>query len=170
MLHIAPEPAIEQRLRECPGLDYLTADLADTRAMIEMDITDIQFADDTFDFIYCNHVLEHIPDDRLAIRELRRVLRPDGMAVIMVPVLPGATVEDPTLSDPEERARRFGQPDHFRIYGSDFTERLTECGFAVQLVHAEDFMDPSERTPLGLATDDVIFVCRDATLALSRHD
>ena len=71
-------------------------------------------------------------------------------------------VEDPTLDDPEERTRRFGQPDHFRIYGSDFPARLAGCGFAVQPVRVEDFIDPGEWTRLGVAIGDVIFVCRDA--------
>ena len=102
------------------------------------DITAIDHSDESFDLIICSHVLEHIPDDRLAIRELFRVLKRDGTAILQVPIsasLP-STIEDPWLSNPRERERRFGQHDHVRIYGADYTTRLEEGGFLVETFDA----------------------------------
>jgi len=85
--------------------------------------------------VMCNHVLEHVPDDRKAMRELRRVLRPNGWAILLVPdVHAEATVEDPTITDPAERLRLFGQADHVRRYGRDYLQRLADAGFAPQAI------------------------------------
>jgi SAM-dependent methyltransferase len=94
------------------------------RAMVRMDITDIQYPKDTFDVIYCSHVLEHVVDDRKAMREFHRVLRPDGWALLLVPITVEKTFEDPSVTDPEERLSVFGQEDHVRCYGPDYVERL----------------------------------------------
>jgi SAM-dependent methyltransferase len=131
MLHVAPEAALAPRLSTAPTIDYLSADLDPTRAMVGMDLTDIQLPDDSFDVIYCSHVLEHIPDDRRAMRELFRVLAPDGWAILQSPVWREVTEEDPSMTNPAERAARFGQSDHLRSYGRDYAERLAEPGFQV---------------------------------------
>jgi ubiquinone/menaquinone biosynthesis C-methylase UbiE len=89
-----------------------------------MDITDIQYPDNTFDVIYCSHVLEHVPDDRKAMREFARVLKPEGWAVFMVSLSEEHTIEDPSITSPAERERLFGQHDHVRRYGPDFKDRL----------------------------------------------
>ncbi len=78
MLHIAPEPQLYKILRNHPSIEYLTADIDPSLAMVKMDITKIQYPDNTFDIIYCSHVLEHIPDDHRAMSELRMVLKPGG--------------------------------------------------------------------------------------------
>jgi ubiquinone/menaquinone biosynthesis C-methylase UbiE len=109
-----------------------------------MDVTDIQSPDDSFDIVYCSHVLEHVDDDRRAMRELCRVLRPDGWAILMVPITTDRTVEDPSISDPQERLRLFGQKDHVRRYGPDFVDRLREAGFAVETIRPDDFLSPEE--------------------------
>jgi SAM-dependent methyltransferase len=116
MLHVAPEPMIQGLLKERLASGYLTADLFSPAAMVKMDITDIQYGDDTFDVIYCSHVLEHVPDDRRAMREFRRVLKPHGWAVLLVPIVISRTFEDPSITDPAERAKLFGQHDHVRIW------------------------------------------------------
>lgn len=160
MLHVAAEPSFEPRLRKVPGLDYLTADLMDTKAMVRMDITDIQFPDASFHVVYCSHVLEHVPDDRKAMREFRRVLKPDGWAALMVPVTVDRTIEDPNCTDPAERERRFGQHDHFRTYGPDFADRLTESGFQVALVRARNLMSPEEQRRFSIPDGEIVFFCR----------
>jgi SAM-dependent methyltransferase len=129
VLHFAPEQGLHDRLRAVHGARYVTADVEPGRADVAADIEALPFEDDSFDAILCVHVLEHVADDRAAMRELRRVLRPGGWAVIQVPILRDRTIEDPGEQDPAQRLRRFGQDDHVRVYGSDFCERLQDAGF-----------------------------------------
>ena len=139
LLHFAPERWLADHLRKVENLDYVTADLFDPNASIRVDITSMpQIPDASFDFLYCSHVLEHVTDDRRAIRECARVLRPEGRAVFMVPIMASETYEDPSITDPHERERIFGQHDHVRRYGPDFIERLQSGGFDVQVFSAKD--------------------------------
>jgi SAM-dependent methyltransferase len=134
ILHVAPEASIQKILRAKPELDYVSVDLDSPLATEHMDLTDLRFADERFDAIICLHVLEHIADDRKAMSELCRVLRRGGWAILEVPmVLERETEEDPSISSPRERERRFGQPDHVRRYGRDFLDRLAAAGFSVSL-------------------------------------
>jgi ubiquinone/menaquinone biosynthesis C-methylase UbiE len=150
MLHVAPEQAFENLLKHHLDSGYLTADLHKSGAMVRMDITDIEYADDTFDVIYCSHVLEHIPDDRQAIRELLRVLKSDGWAVLLVPITADKTFEDPSVTEPTDRLRLFGNKDHVRKYGPDFVERLKEGGFRVKVITASDFLTEQETGLMGI--------------------
>jgi SAM-dependent methyltransferase len=157
MLHIAPEQCLLGRFGQVPNLDYLTADLQGSRAMVQMDITNIQYPEATFDVIYCSHVLEHVPEDRKAVRQMYRVLKPGGYAVIMVPIRSGPTLEDPSVTDPNERARLYAQHDHVRAYGDDITDRFEEAGFTVTRLQPTDFLDAesiARFVPKG-----VIFAC-----------
>lgn len=160
MLHVAAEPCLASRLRHVVGAGYLTADLIQP-ADIKMDITDIQFPDDSFDIVYCSHVLEHVPDDRKAMREFHRVLKPTGFALLLVPITVEQTVEDPSVTDPQERLRLFGQDDHVRRYGRDYIDRLREAGFSVEMIRADDFLttDEIERTAVGGSTAGEVFHC-----------
>lgn len=160
VLHIAPEKAFAPRFAERLGAGYLTADLLDPRAMVKMDITAISYPDDTFDVILCSHVLEHVPDDRRALRELHRVLKPDGWAIINVPLTAEPTYEDLAIIDPRERLKAFGQADHVRRYGPDFEERLREAGFNVGVINAGELVSKEEATRQGLTeAAGVIFHC-----------
>jgi SAM-dependent methyltransferase len=164
VLHFAPEFALQRRFRQCSNLDYISADLSEPEAMQKMDITAIPSANQTFDVILCSHVLEHIPDDRQAMRELHRVLKPGGWAILLVPIdmRREQTFEDPTVTDPQERLRLFEQTDHVRIYGRDYVQRLEQAGF---MVRQEDFLaclDPTlvQRGRLSAPTlDNTIFHC-----------
>jgi SAM-dependent methyltransferase len=140
MLHVAPESQFVNRLAAAVGTGYITADLLDPKAMVRMDITNIQYPNEFFDVIYCSHILEHIPNDRLAMLEFARVLKPNGFAVILVPIVRDKTFEDPSVTDPKERLRFFGQADHVRAYGPDFVERLREAGMTVRKYSASDFL------------------------------
>ena len=159
LLHFAPEPVLQARLARLPHLDYVTADLDNPRADEVVDITAMQFPDCSFDAIYCSHVLEHVPADRQAIRELWRVLRPGGWALLVVPIGADLTVEDPAVTDPSGRLRRFGQADHVRIYGRDFQDRLREAGFDVDVVTAGQLVSREEAGTFGLSPSESLFYC-----------
>jgi len=152
VLHVAPESSLEPRFRQLLGDSYLTADLHKPRAQIKMDITDIQLPDQTFDVIYCSHVLEHVVDDRKAMREFHRVLKDDGWAILLVPIMTDKTFEDPSIVDPAERLKAFGQWDHVRKYGHDYVDRLRESGFNVQIARVDDLARSDDVVAMGLAT------------------
>lgn len=134
MLHIAPERCFMKRFEKSLGDNYITADLESPLAKVKMDIQQIPFPDNEFDVIFCNHILEHVDDDRLALREMFRVMRSGGWGVMLSPITYGkaTTYEDPTITTPESRERAFGQRDHAREYGADYPERLREAGFRVE--------------------------------------
>ena len=162
MLHLAPEPALDRPLRQVRGLTRITADLNRHDVMARLDVTHLPCADDSFDVIYCSHVLEHVPDDLAAMAELQRVLRPGGWAILQVPILREFTDEDPSVVTPEERLRRFGQRDHVRVYGRDYAKRLEVSGFQV---HVDDFgRRVSQARPgyFGLDANEDIYLCRKA--------
>ncbi len=162
MLHIAPELQLSRLFRAQPSLDYLSADLKSPRAMVKMDITDIPYPDHTFDVIYCSHVLEHVPDDRKAMRELHRVLKPGGWAILQVPITAKATVEDPAVTDPQERLRLYGQIDHVRRYGPDYKDRLVEAGFGVILEQFVQELNERQVRRFGLNKCSPIHLCTKA--------
>ncbi|MDX1463514.1 MAG: methyltransferase domain-containing protein [Marinirhabdus sp.] len=136
VLHFAPEQAFLKRFKKLENITYTTTDLNSPIADVKADICDLPFEDNTYDFIICNHVLEHIPDDTKAMRELYRVLAPGGTAILQVPYDRDRqhTFEDPSITDPKERAAIFGQYDHVRIYGMDYFDKLRTVGFKVDAV------------------------------------
>jgi SAM-dependent methyltransferase len=162
VLHFAPERALGGALERAPGIRYLSADLDSPSAMDHFDITAIPYPDASFDVILCIHVLEHVEDDRLAMRELCRVLRPDGWAVILVPLdlSREATYEDPSITDPVVREREFWQADHLRLYGRDFADRLREAGFAVTVDEWVRGLDPDLVARYGLFPLEDMYLCR----------
>lgn len=161
VLHVAPEASLEALLRSRLGSSYITADIEDPEADVQMDITDIRYPDGTFDVIYCSHVLEHIPEDRKAMRELRRVLKPDGWAILLVPTVGDVTYEDPSITDPAERLKAFGLEDHVRQYGRDYADRLREAGFSVEVTEVADMYSPRDAARMGLHGDvGEIYHCR----------
>lgn len=159
MLHIAPEEVFIQRLKKIDNLNYLTADLHDPNAMIKMDITDIQYPDNQFDIIYCSHVLEHIQNDQQAMRELFRVLKPGGWAILQVPITANETFEDPSVTDPQERKKLFGQHDHVRRYGPDYKDRLKKAGFNTQVFNVNEIVERGNVIKYGLMTEEKVYYC-----------
>ena len=118
VLHVAAEPSLEPRLRKALKEDYITATLDGQVSNVQMDITNIEFEDESFDVILCSHVLEHVDDDRRAMREFHRVLKPHGWAILLVPIADlDETYEDPSITSEEGRLKAFGQADHVRKYG-----------------------------------------------------
>lgn len=165
MLHFAPEQGMEVRLRRQRNLDYVTTDLFRADVTVQTDITQLDFADASFDVIYCSHVLEHVLDDRRAIAEMARVLKQDGWAVILVPITAEQTFEDASITDPKERERVFGKPGHVRRYGADFRDRLLAGGFEVETVLASDFLAPEEleRMRISPGSESTVFYCTKAS-------
>jgi SAM-dependent methyltransferase len=173
VLHVAPEYALQRRLRALENLSYRSADLDSPLAMDKVDLLDMPYADGSFDVVICNHVLEHVADDRRALRELRRVLAPGGRAILLSPIdeALSATLEDPAVTSPEERDRVYGQSDHMRRYGRDFAARVAAVGFDVEVIAHIEQLDPRKIAREGLrreselfAQDDV-FLCRTTASA-----
>ena len=164
LLHFAPEKCLRPVLSALPNLDYVTADLRPGRAMVVADVTAIPFADGAFDAVLCSHVLEHVPDDRRAMREIYRVLTPGGWAVVLVPLEPGRaqTYEDPTITSPEDRARSFGSPNHVRVYGRDYKDRLADAGFTVEVDRYAERLPPEVVQTYGLKRHGEIYFCTKA--------
>ena len=173
ILHVAPESdlysALQPLLRgHCDK--YVCGDKFEPGVFYPgytkyMDITDIGYADNSFNLIVCNHVLEHVPDDARAMSELFRVLQPGGVAILQVPLSKtlDKTVEDTTITDPSERERRFGQCDHCRVYGKDYKERLETAGFTFSQINIS--VDEKYAT-FALSFDEELFIAQkpiDAT-------
>lgn len=150
MLHFAPEACIESRLKQVLGKGYLTADIEHGKAILQLDITDIGYPDESFDSILCSHVLEHVPNDAKAMSEIYRVLKPAGWALLVVPISGDKTFEDPSVVDPYERLRLFGQEDHVRVYGRDFSDRLLAAGFKLECITPGMMLSPEELMEYGI--------------------
>jgi SAM-dependent methyltransferase len=162
VLHVAPEKRLAEILRSRDTLHYLTADLLSDDVMRRVDITHTDFPDDAFDVVICNHVLEHVVDDRKAMSELHRILKPGGWAVLQVPLslILEKTHEDDTVTTVEGRERAFGQGDHVRIYGKDYTDRLADAGLRVEVFRWTS--DPAEfggpKNRYGLNEEESVFL------------
>jgi SAM-dependent methyltransferase len=146
-----------ERQRE---LERVTADLY-APADLRLDISDMDLPDGSFDLILCSHVLEHVPDDRAAMSELRRVLADGGLALLLVPYradLP--TYEDPSIRSPLDRMQAFGQQDHVRIYGTDLVDRLRAAGFDVEDRTAADLFERATVERCELEAAEHLFFCR----------
>jgi len=133
VLHIAPEQCFHSRFRKLHNLDYTTADLESPLADVKLDIQNMPFEEDVFDIIICNHVLEHVEDDKKALSEIYRVLKKDGFAILQVPADFSLvqTYENSSVTSEADRKRHFGQKDHLRLYGSDYSQRVRNAGFRI---------------------------------------
>lgn len=169
MLEVAPWWSFARRLRRMPKIRFVGLDLECTGPQVNLigDARAIPLAEGSCDLALCVHVLEHIPEDTSVIAELYRVLKPGGHALVSVPLrLDGPTLEDPTVTDPEERARLFGERGHVRYYGLDLGDRLRAAGFEVSLDRASEIPRETQER-FGLRIDENIFCCRKPSLS---HD
>ena len=150
-LHIAPEACLATGLRRWYAKGYVSADLLRDDVDVTLDITNSHLPDGQFDLICCSHVLEHVDDDRAAIREIYRMLKPGGTALIMVPITEEVTYEDASVTSPEEREKEFGQSDHVRAYGQDFVDRVAEvAGERLRVVSPDDILDRDSQRRMGI--------------------
>ena len=160
MLHIAPELCFIDRFEKLDNLDYITGDIESPLAKVKMDIHEIPFEENTFDVIFCNHVLEHVDSDIKAMQEMRRVLKPGGWAILQVPFfypLEDETFEDKSITSPAEREKVFGQDDHVRMYGKDYAKRLASAGFKVVEEKMVMELPKEEVKRYALPQDEIIY-------------
>jgi SAM-dependent methyltransferase len=155
ILHFAPEKSFMARMR---GNElYETADLMQPGVTHRVDITDTKLPAAAYDVVLANHVLEHIPDDRAAMREIHRLLKPGGLALLTVPInATRPTYENPSIATAPERWAHFSAHDHVRYYGTDFADRLAEAGFQVETFR----VSPEDEVRHGLLRDEWITIAR----------
>lgn len=161
VLHFAPEQEFYKRFKKQKNIDYTTTDLFSPLADVKADICNLPFEDNQYDVIFCNHVLEHIPDDTKAMQELYRVLKPGGMAILQIPqdLNRATTFADDSITDEKERAKIFGQYDHVRVYGRDYFDKLRSIGFTVIEEDYTQKIKPELVTKYCLAAGEIIPVC-----------
>ena len=154
VLDVAPVPVLSRLLARDTGGLYLPIDIdpaADSRrVMMQADLTRIPLPDDSVDVIMCTQVLEHVPDDLAAMREIRRVLSPNGIAFVNIPFRPGTVTDEDPSAPVEERIRRFGQADHVRFYGDDFDDRLRAAGLGFVHTTGPELVGPELAQRIGL--------------------
>ena len=139
---------------------YTTADLESPLADMHFDVQHIPMEARSIDVVICNHLLEHVVNDRIALAELYRILKPGGWGIMLVPEdrSRATTFEDDTITDPKERTRLFGQYDHRRVYGRDYDDRLAEAGFIVERIDVTNLLSPKERVLHAVGSDDLVVV------------
>ena len=162
VLHIAPEQELLRKFKKMKNLDYTSADLFSPIVDVKADILDLPFADESFDVIFCNHVLEHIEDDRKAMSELYRVMKKGGWGILQVPMKNSLekTYEDFTITDPKERQKHFGQYDHVRWYGMDYFDRLKSVGFDAEANFYSQKFSEKDIKRFGLNRNEILPIVR----------
>lgn len=158
VLHFAPEQCFLKRFRQLKNIDYTTTDLLSPIADVKADICNLPFKDNSYDVIFCNHVLEHIPDDTKAMQELYRVMKPGGFGIFQIPqdLNRATTFEDDSITDKVERTKIFGQYDHVRVYGRDYFDKLRYIGFKVEEIDYTATLSDSEIDKYRLAKGEII--------------
>lgn len=162
LLHVAPEPQLASALQQSPNIRYVSADLVGPGVMSHFDIQQMPFPDQIFDVVICNHVMEHVANDSLAMAEVYRILKPKGWALLQIPVALALdrTIEDPTATSEMQRIERFGQEDHVRLYArGDYIKRLEAAGFVVRAESYPTQLDPEKVKRFGLVEEEEVFWC-----------
>jgi len=166
LLHVAPESHYKRIFCSCANIQYRCIDKFTVKYnypedVIDMDITELKFSDESFDVVICNHVLEHVHEDSKAMKEIFRVLRKGGMALLQVPLdtSRASTFEDFTITDPMQREKLFGQFDHVRVYGKDYKDRLESAGFSVRVVDLAGALGDNAVVRYGLMPGEELYIC-----------
>jgi len=158
VLHVAPEQVFYKKFKKLKNWEYFTFDLNSPIADIKGDLTSTNFKNESFDLIICNHVLEHIEDDKLALNEIYRILKYNGISILQVPmnVKRKNTFEDSSIKSKNQREKYFGQYDHVREYGLDFKDRVEQAGFEVEMINYSTKISQDLVIKYGLMKDDLI--------------
>lgn len=161
LLHVAPEYCFIDRFEKLPNIEYITADIESPLAKVKMDLHNIPFEANTFDVVFCNHVMEHVDDYHRCMQEIYRVLKPKGWAIIQSPQdwTKATTFEDPTITDPKERERVFWQNDHLRLFGRDYGQVLAKAGFTVTEDRFVQEMPKSKSERYALPLEEIVYYC-----------
>ncbi len=169
ILHLAPEKHLAARIEAGHPARYVKGDLNPSREGVErIDVTNIPYADASFDWVICNHVLEHVPDDARALTELWRVLRPGGSAILQTPFALGLekSLEDPEIATDDKRIEFYGQEDHVRLYGRDLFDRIRAAGFHLTLIKHAECLPVIDARRYGVNPDEPLFLCVKAAPGL----
>jgi SAM-dependent methyltransferase len=172
LLHLAPEWTLRRRLSGLGHLRYVTADLDQPGVDLHLDLTAADLPDASFDAVICSHILEHIPDDAAAMRELCRITEPGGWCLVMVPLdlARAHTYEDPSITTPEARHRAFARPDHVRMYAPDIEQRLRAAGFVVERIQPHPAFGEERCRRCAIAAFEELWLCRPAHDGAPAHD
>jgi SAM-dependent methyltransferase len=167
LLEVAPSPETSPLLAELEPELHLKFDLGADNRLVDVlgSLTAAPLRDDSVDLMVCYHVLEHIPDDRAAMREMARVLSPNGLALVQVPFRAGTVTDEDPDAPEEERVRRFGQADHVRYYGDDFEDRLVEAGLAFRRVTPRSLLGEDMCDWLRLGPHQMVWIVRPSATA-----
>jgi len=160
-LHVAPEFCFINLFKKMENLQYITGDLVSPWADVKMDVHDIPFNDNEFDVVICNHVLEHVKDDKKVMEEFYRVMKKGGWGIFQVPIDKNnkQTIEDPNITDPKDRERLYWQSDHLRLYGLDYSKRLQKAGFKVTESNFINELEQELINKYALPKDEIIYFC-----------
>jgi SAM-dependent methyltransferase len=158
VLHFSPSSGLLEKLESIKNIEYYPTDFFNPLIKNHFDITQLPFGKNYFDLIICYHVLEHVTEDRKAMQELLRVLKDGGVALLQVPFSENETLEDFSVTNPQERKKFFGQEDHVRYYGRrDFVSRLQQTGFKVEEIKYAKTLDGEKIRLYQLDREEIIF-------------
>ncbi|MEI8193161.1 MAG: methyltransferase domain-containing protein [Flavobacteriia bacterium] len=160
VLHIAPEQCFIHKFRKQSNLTYLTGDLESPLADIHFDLHHIPLDDQKFDIVICNHVMEHVEDPIQCMKEIFRVMKSGGWAILQVPqdMNREFTYEDPNIVTPEDRELHYWQKDHVRLFGRDYPQYLEKAGFRVEAFLLKDHMPISKFQRYQIAAEEVLYI------------
>ena len=162
VLHVAPEQCFYKRFKNLKNWEYLCTDLHSPLADIKADLCALPFKDNSYDVVFCNHVLEHVENDAKALKELHRVLKPGGLGIFQVPqdLQRATTYEDASIRTAAERKKHFGQYDHVRVYGQDYFDRLRKAGFEVTPLKCTELVSEEKIETYRLSSTEILPICR----------
>ena len=162
MLHIAPEQCFYKIFKSMPNLEYITGDYNSPIADVHFDLHHAPFPDNSFDVVFCNHVLEHVENAAQCMSELYRIMKPGGWGIFQVPLdaTREKTLEDPSINSPKDRERYYWQKDHMRLFGRDYGEQLAAAGFKVTEDHFSETLPPHLVDRYRIPAGEVIYFCR----------
>ncbi len=154
ILHFAPERNLPKKIESLNPLKYIKADYNPKQENIEkIDATDIIFNNETFDFVICNHVLEHVPNYLKAMEEIYRVLKPGGIAILQTPFskILSQNFEEKNINSDEQRLFFYGEKDHYRIFSEqNFYDDLEKIGFKLKIIKNSDFFNDKSSFYFGI--------------------